>query len=359
MKTRSGAAPVELIRQDFKALDAQVTLRTTWPNEEIILLQSVHGHAHEGHGVFRGRAFPNTTLDDVTRALRLDPERIRRERQDLIDGIVRYVDRTLGGDPPARLLDEDGDPLAGISTLRFLTVDAADVLRGIYLGGLRDISELRGEVEKAYGIRIGGGRLYHVDFDRADAMGLSGDALARGAWEDDIARFEEEGLIVDAARANEPGVAYQYIRHRPGPGASDDAAIVGAGMLWGLGVAVGVFLADVMDTIDKYVPAYSDQDRVLAERIEAGFDDLKFGPAEARTLTFLSAGSDDPDVETPDSSLRHMLAVDRMKDLCLIEAHLLAVQGLPVPRLRMSRGRLSTTEFYAYLRARADALPSP
>ena len=62
---RPGAALPEFIRQDFKALNSLETLRTTWPIEQLILIQSVQGHAHEGHALFAGRRFPNTTMDDV------------------------------------------------------------------------------------------------------------------------------------------------------------------------------------------------------------------------------------------------------------------------------------------------------
>ncbi|HXG23228.1 MAG TPA: hypothetical protein VNJ09_01640, partial [Chthonomonadales bacterium] len=236
MPRTEGVAPQELIRQDFKMLDSHETLRTTWEIEEMILIQSVQGHAHEGHGLFNGRRFPNTSLDDITRALRRDPRILRAERQELIDGVSTYVERVLGGEPPVALLDAQNRPLLGVSTLRYLCVQPEDVLGGLYLGGLRDDSDVRLEVEKERGIRIGGGRCYLVHYNRMQALGLDGDALAHGEWAGEIERFKREGLIVEQKTDNEE-IVYQYIRHRRGPGASDDAAIVAAGLLWGLGVA--------------------------------------------------------------------------------------------------------------------------
>src|SRR5262245_21914030 len=96
-------SPAELIRQDFHAIDSHETLRTTWPIEQLILIQSVEGHAHEGHGAFRGQRFVNTTMDDICRALRLDPEMIKADRQALIDSIVGYVKAVLSGSPPPGL----------------------------------------------------------------------------------------------------------------------------------------------------------------------------------------------------------------------------------------------------------------
>lgn len=353
--SHTGVAPPDLLRTDFRLLDQRETLRTTWPNEQLLLIQSVIGHAYEGHGAFRGRRFPNTTMDDICRALRLDPFAVQEDRQTLIDEITGYVDRTIAGDPPPALLADGDEPLLGISTLRFIRADPADVLRGIYLGGLRDQPEIRFEVEAERGIRVGGGRSYHVDYERMERAGLSGEDLAKGEWEQRIARLRQDGIIVEPERERAGHVVYQYIRYRKGPGASDDTAICAAGLLWGLGVAVGVFLADAIDTLEKYVPVYSDQDFELAQRIERDFADLRLGREDAKKLTFLAAGNDaEGAYSPPDSSLRHMLSVDRREDLCAIESHLLFASGVPAPRLGIGHDRQSSHEFYEYVRERVD-----
>lgn len=355
MPRTDGVAPQELIRQDFKMLDSRETLRTTWEIEEMILIQSVQGHAHEGHGLFNGRRFPNTSLDDITRALRREPHILRAERQELIDGVMSYVERVLSGEPPVALLDAQNRPLIGVSTLRYLCVQPEDVLGGLYLGGLRDDSDVRLEVEKERGIRIGGGRCYLVNYSRMQALGLNGDALAHGEWAGEIERFKREGLIVEQ-KTDDEEIVYQYIRHRRGPGASDDAAIVAAGLLWGLGVAVGVFLADAIDTLEKYVPEYFDQDEIISLRLEAEFKGLRFGREEAKTLTYLAAVPEDRKEDTPDSSLRHLLSIDRETDLCAIESHLLAVQNIPTPRIGLAHERTPSDRFYQYVRERIEEL---
>lgn len=350
---RRGIAPPELIRLDFKALDSQETLRTTWPIEQLILIQSVQGHAHEGHGTFRGQRFVNTTMDIVTEALRLDPAHIKADRQALIDSISRWVDRALSPEPPLALVDEESEPLLGISTLRFLRVEPKHVLRGIYLGGLRDNSEVRLQVEKERGIKIGGGKLYLVDLDRVDEMHLNCDALAHGEWANDIERFKREGLIVGQERRNDANISYEYIRHRRGPGASDDGAIVAAGFMWGLGVSVGVFLADAIDTLEKYVPVYGDQDEDIALKIGTALGDAgKPSMDEVKLLTYLAASPEDAEIDVPDSSLRHLLRVDRHHDLCAVEAHFLAVQSLPAPSIPLAHERTNSGQFYEWLRGR-------
>jgi hypothetical protein len=357
-KTHPGVAPSDRLSADFKLLDDRDTLRTTWPNEQLILLQSVQGRAHEGHGTFGNHRYPDTTLDDVARALRLNPAAVKEARQELIEDIRAYVRRTIAGSPPAHLLNEDEAPLLGMGTLRYLQVQAADVLRGLYLGGLRDDAALRREVQERTGVRMGGGNCFLLDQSVMVAMGLNGDRLAHGEWADRLDEFRETGLIVGPERQDDPDIIYQYIRFWQGPGASDDAAIVAAGFRWGVGVAVGVFFADAIDTLEKYVPAYSDQDEDIATAIEREFADLNMGRDEARQLTLWAAALDTPDYQVPDSSLRHLLAIDRKTDLCAAESHLLTVMGVPCPPIGLSHERSSSHRFYDYVRARMKHDPT-
>ena len=51
-RTTPGIASAEMLWDDFRALDAKETLRTTYDIEQLILMQTVEGHSHEGHGSF-------------------------------------------------------------------------------------------------------------------------------------------------------------------------------------------------------------------------------------------------------------------------------------------------------------------
>ncbi|HZT43196.1 MAG TPA: hypothetical protein VFA07_13585 [Chthonomonadaceae bacterium] len=355
-----GVAPADQLRADFRLLDDRDTLRTSWAIEQLILFQSVQSRAQEGTGAFNGRHYPDTSLDDIARALRLDPQAVQGEQQALIDSIRWYVQETIAGRPPAHLLDRDQDPLLGIGTLRYFQVEAADVLRGLYLGGLRDEWEIRVQVEEQMGVKVGG-RRYLVDRAVMRRMGLDGHQLAHGEWAGKIEEFERKGLIVGPEKKNDPDVVYQYIRFRPGHGASDDAAIVAAGFEWGIGTAIGVFLADAVDTLEKYVPAYGDQDLQIAETVEREFKDLNMSRAEARQLTLWAAAIDTPDYRVPDSSLRHLLIIDRRTDLCPLESHLLTILGVPCPVIGLGHERSSSHRFYDYVRQRMQSplTPSP
>jgi hypothetical protein len=354
---RTQVAPYGMIAQDFRELDAAETLRTTWANERLILMQSVQGHAHEGHRAFSGRRYPNTTMDDISRALRIDPVVVRADRQKLIDEISAYADRVMAGNDSCQLANEHGAPLLGSSMFHHIEVSGNDVLKGLCLGGLRDDAGVRFEMESRYGITIGGGKCYLVDTKVMEQMELNGDILAHSAHEDMLDYYRDKGLIAGECGPDTGDLEYMYIRYRRGQGASDDAAIIAAGLIHGFGVAVGVFLADAIDTLEKHVPSFSDQDNELARKIMAKCPDLGLSDGDIRHLAYLCATPDEAPIQAPDSSLRLLMDIDREADCTAIESHLLYVQGKKYPELRIGHEGTRNAEFYDYVRDRVDRSP--
>ena len=342
-------APPEVLREDFRELDSRVLLRTSWGVEQLVLLQSVTGHAHEGHGVFHGRKFPNTTESDVARALSLDPEAVKAGRQELIDEIYDCAERAAAGGADRTPTNGAGEPLLGIGTLRSIEVDPEGLLQGLYIGGLRDRPEIRSEAERHYHVNIGWGACYLVNKQVMHQMGLSGDLLARQGHGDELEEFRKVGLIVDRLG---DGVDYMYIRHKVGPGASDDAAMVAAGKLYGFSAAVGVFLADAIDTIEKFATKTEDQDADLAQHVEEAYPALGLSRDDACRLAYLAAAPEGREHEIPDSSLRGLLEVDRKYDICALESHLLYLAGRPVPEIDLDHGQSTNLEFYRYVEER-------
>ena len=354
---RRGVAPFSLLERDFRALDSAVTLRTTWDIERLILVQSVQGHAHEGHCTFAGHKYPNTSIDDISRSLRLDPKLVRSERQKLIDEIKAYVDRVIAGEENPPFTDEEGKGLLGSGMFRHLDVLGRDVLRGLYLGGLRDDAEIRFDMEARYGITIGGGKCYLVNTRVMDELKLDGDILAHGAHEDMIDYYRQQGLIVADTGPDSGDLEYMYIRFRRGLGASDDTAIAAAGLVYGLGEAVGVFLADAIDTLEKHVPVFSDQDNELARKIEAEYPRLGLDERDVRHIAFLSAIPEYGNLDVPDCSLRRLMLVDRHHDLTPIESHLLFVQRRPFACIPIGHEEVLNRKFYRYVEDRLESSP--
>jgi len=352
----SHTAPFDMVQEDFRKLDSALRLRTTWDVERLILIQSVQGHAHEGHGVFR-RKYPNTRLDDISRALRLNPAWVRAARQQLIDEIKEYVSQVIAGESRPPLSNGDGVGLLGSGMFNGMDISGHDVLRGIYLGGLRDDTAIRFDMEQQYGITIGGGKCYLVNTSVMESMGLNGDVLAHSSHEDMLEYYRDTGLIAADYGTDGGDLDYMYIRHRRGRGASDDAAIIAAGLIWGYGTAIGVFLSDAIDTLEKYVPVYSDQDDELAQFIAENYRALDVDKSNARQLAYYSAIPGKAPIDVPDSSLRHLMAINTNHDLTLIESHLLFIQGKRTPSIKMGIECTPSHDLYHYIKGRIITAP--
>ena len=358
--SRAAVSPWELIREDFQRMLYTMRLRATGPATEAILMQSCEGHAQMGHGAFAGRRFPNTEMEDIVAALGRDPMSVARERQVLIDEVVEWVDRALEGEAPRTLVNGEGEGLIGCGLLRHLEVSAPDVLRGIYLGGLRDDSELRLHVEQHTGLRIGGGHSRFVDTDVMQEMGLNGDRLANGDHADKLEEYRQQGLIVDdpGPSRRDDRVRYMYVRERTGGGTSDDVAIIAAGKLYNLSVALGVFLADAIDTLEKFVVEYSDQDDDLARHIEEAWPDPDLTLEDVSRIIWLCAIPPEQEQPVPDSSLRHLLEIDPHSDQTALESHLAYLQGNPYSRQLIASEDVPNVDFYQWFEARFAARPS-
>ncbi len=343
----------ELIRADFNRLTKRERLDVSATVERLIFVQTIEGHAHNGHGEFRQRRFVDVTTADVVRALRLNPAEIKRARQKLIDDVFAWAERAFAGDAAA-LTDADGKPLLSIPFLADLAVDASDVLRGLYVGSLRDSSEVRAEVEAEAGVAIGGGSCYVVDTEVMREMGLDGEALAHGAHADELDDFRARGLIVDLAaeEVEDDRYRYMYVRDREGPGHSDDAAFVFAGLLWGESCALGVFLADAVDSLEKYSQKYSNQDNELGRMVAASDAFDASWEEDLKNLTYLATVPEDADDLVPDSSLRYFLRVDADASRCALQNHLDFIAGRPTVPMVLGFDRVLSVKFYRWVRER-------
>lgn len=347
-------APAALIRKDFDVLRKTERLATTNEIQDLLFVQSIEGRAHNGHGVFSHRPYVNTTIDDVVRALNRDPERTRRLRQNLIDDIRVFVESVINGEKRERLVNANGDPLLAIPFLKDRKVNGRDVVRGIYLGGLRDNVDIRKETERRYQINVGCGECYLVNVYLMTEMGLDGESLAHEPHEHEINEFMQKGLIVRSVPEFDDisNYRYFYVRHRVGPGQSDDCAIIMAGILYNVDVALGVFLADAIDTLEKYSMEYKDQDQELAFYIGRGFQDLQISIDDVYELAYLSTVSESEEDLIADSSLRYLLEIDPKYNISAIEAHLNFVEAKPITSMPVSHKRVMTADFYKYVKRR-------
>ena len=345
----------ELVQQDFEHLSKTSELDVSKESEDAILMQSVEGHAHNGASMFHKRRFVNITISDIVMALQSDPEQVKAYRQALIDEIVDYAQLAMEGKAATRLANGEGQPFLRAGRFKNLNVKPESILKGLYLGGMRDDSEIRKDVEKEYNIKIGGGRCHFVDLRLVRHLNLDGEKLAHEPHADEIEYYKSIGMIVPPEKCNyqeSEFIRYFYIRDRLGPGHSDDAAIVSAGMLFDRDVALGVFLADAIDTLEKYVPKYSDQDNQLSQMIGQNSTGLNTSMEDVHRLIYLSTIPEKKVDVVPDSSLRYLLSIDKKTKQTLLDCYLAFIEGRPLMPMAIWKSKISTTEFFSYINHR-------
>ncbi|MFA6142773.1 MAG: CBS domain-containing protein [Candidatus Omnitrophota bacterium] len=345
-------APRELIQQDFHNLKTSERLYTIPRVEDLILMQSIEGRAHNGAGAFNKRSYVNTTIDDIVSALGRSPKVVKAKRQELIDEIVEYVDSVLADDPRERLVTKNGRPLLGIPQFKERTVNYHDILKGLYLGGLRDDPEIRKKTQEIYNINIGYGKCYLINTKVMEEMGLDGEILAHQQNEEKLSYYKSCGLIIDEEKSKRKAakhIKYLYIRHHVGPGQSDDGAFVAGGILYNVDVALGIFLADAIDTLEKYVSVYRDQDKELAVYIKENYTFLDLEEKDAYELAYLAAIPEDRVDEIPDSSLRYFLAIDNETGQSTFETHLNYIEGKPFLPIAISYKRIMISVLHDFI----------
>jgi len=343
--------PVGLIIKDFESLKKKVKLLTSLEVSEIILMQTIEGHAHNGHGEFNGKKFVDTTMNDIVFALGLDQFAIRNARQGLIDEIYDFTDRVIKGEKINRLLNKNGEPLLRVPIFNNIEIEPKDVLIGLYLGGHMDDYDTRKEVEKIYNIEIGGGKNYLVDFKVMEELNIDGEYLAHENNEDKMEYYKKVGMLLDINEDDyekflyHPSIRFQYIRQKKGAGVSDDLAVIFGGKLFTESVALGVYLADAIDTLDKYTTKFYEQDYNLAKIIEqSGI--IKVSKEDLYKFVYLITN---PYKDYPDSSQRYFLEINEKYNITPLESHLMFIEGLKPPEFEVAFERESNYVIYNYV----------
>jgi hypothetical protein len=80
--------------------------------------------------------------------------------------------------------------------------------------------------------------------------------------------------------------------------------------------------------------------------------DLGLTRRDVEDIAYLCA---DESGRVPDSSLRHLLALNRRFDQCAVEAHFLYLLGRPYAPLGLSHERSPNEAFYEYCETRLEA----
>jgi len=326
-------SPAPLFKQiaakDYMSMLKRVVLASPIRHKQLLLAQSVQGHAINGDGEFgvSGHSFKfmNTTIKDVYQAvLEKSPhplrqegrrgskeivlEQILEERQAMIDEVKGWVHAVITKHEreyaPTRLLDRKGNPLMGIEMFSHTTInDPRSVLRGMYIGAFIDSAEWRSATEKKFQgyngdpakYRIHKGICTAVDMDALEKhkMNLQDlSSLATSGSPLSLDELKAEGIVVDfrkrSKKERQEGVKYMhpfvpaYIELDKGHGVSDDAAFIYISLMYGIEAGFGFLLADAVDTMDKCVPRIREggEDEALGQLISSLY--LSHAPKEHR-----------------------------------------------------------------------------
>lgn len=367
-----GPPPKELVVADFYDLLDNIQLRTDETNRKLLLMQTIQGHANMADGKFRTNEdkaecmkYPNATIDDI--ALLLDKDKrlnmnhteVKKKRYENIMEIKEVMMGIIKGERIQKLQNSKGKPLLGIPFFNTTYIqNPINVLTGFYLGSIMDnYITWRKQLEKEpYNLKMGGGECVAVNMKKLNketldeilkeneplAMefaskcteGFSLGTLANEEWGDNVQLLYDKGVVIrkDEVKATKY-IKNAYVRHKRGKGVSDNAAVVMAGLLYGkkdmqdgIETALGVFLADAVDTLDKYVPVIHRHglDESIGEEIRKSG---KLNLAYKEKLNFIFFSAIHPKKKMPDCSQRYFLQIDEETEDTAIENHLSYLKG--------------------------------
>src|SRR3989344_183334 len=278
-----------LVKADYQDLMARISLASTREQKSLLLMQSIQGHAINGHGLFLEK------LNDVT---------IKR-RYKLIRDVISWIDTVakMYNNPSKQkemiynklVWGRDGKPhtpLMGINLFEHTIItNPIAVLQGMYLGSHLDSAEWRGKTEKRYNTKLHKGICIAVNMKNLKAHNISIEDLATNdgtlSYENmlDFGIITEDTVYTGISKKNEPYVCGFY-ELQNGPGVSDDAAFITVGLKYGIEAALGFLIVDAIDTIDKFLP-----------KIKLGGEDEQIGDVIKKRMSFKLGITDDDILE--------------------------------------------------------------
>jgi len=367
---------------DYKFLMDEVTLRTSDKVKQHLLLLRVVAHAQNSHGMFKQakRAYSLTTPDHIYEVLNdhnggnFDAEEWREWSQDKIDSVFSFFRRISEGENLEYYHDEEGEPLMGYEMFRGRKVMNHDhLLTGGYLGACMDTyNPWRRLLEEVHGIVTGGGMCVPIDLEEMVNHGHKTFELEhREHNKRQIQQLRMLGVIPKAPIKPSKTVISGYVRQAVGRGICDDLAITNAGILYGIDAALGVFLADAVDTWEKNTSLIMEggQDSKIADIIlnnkkKRKRHSMRFKiPIEDKVIAWMKPAAAvhyPPNTvkcgaQLPHCSQSYMLQVNPDKGKNIIESNLSFIVGKSYPTLDISHPALQVTnrwlfgEFTKYL----------
>lgn len=342
----------------------------------LLLPQSVHGRAQNGHGFWRDEGgaplvFRDATFDRVLTALEsMDPALraplVRRERGRRLEQLGQWILANIGTDE--LLLEIDGEPLMGVELLRGQTVETRGFLRGLVLAGWMDDLDQRlmcmahhRRTFEGDELDIGGGKSFIVRPELLDAVGIVDPGRGEFAPED-IQKLVDIGVIdLEDREFTRPGYEQMYFRLRAGEGVCDDLALIWIGLKHGWSAYLGAFVMDAVDTYDKFLWSFrpGGVDGRMAGAIQTAWrerygEDLVSGVEILDVIRFAAKGND-PSLFLSSSHRRFIQTEAGAKTPTLFN-HWRFVEGRALYEIELGYSRFPSQKFYDIARKRLSVL---
>lgn len=369
------ADPNDLFFQDLVRNDLERAKNTRLSLDkkeyDALLVQSVLGHAQEGHCYFhdQGANFPDATLSDIVLAAGLNLDAIKQHRQDNIDGVREWIELAKQGKTDRLMVGER--PLLGVKFLQNYVIDPEYAIRGMILAGMMDNYEWRQNTVKAYGgktidgkkLTIGGGTSVLVDKDKLLEWDQGGiERLAEGEANSDLWKeLKERRVLTDSSN---PRAEVVYVRKKRGLGTSDDTAFILAGELYksagevaARSALLGAFVVDGVDTYDKCVmtPVEGGYDELIGRELRRDYPGL-VPDNEIHALIYHAAkGSSEYVVSSSHKRLIQVQEMTSPKQPTLLH-HLRFMEERKAAPFHIGFERQSSSEFYGSVRKRVEHL---
>ncbi len=360
----------ELVRNDLeRAKNTRLSLDRK--EYDALLVQSVLGHAQEGHCYFhdQGAIFPDATLSDIVLAAGLNLETIKQHRQDNIDDVREWIELAKKEKTDRLMVGERS--LLGVKFLQNYVVNPEYVIRGMILAGMMDNYEWRQNTVKAYGgktidgkkLTIGGGTSVLVDKDRLLEWDLGAiERLAEGEATSDLWKeLKDHHVLTDSSN---PRAEVVYVRKKKGLGTSDDTAFILAGELYksagevaARSALLGAFVVDGVDTYDKCVqtPVEGGYDELIGRELRKDYPGLVPDNVIHALIYHAAKGSSDYVVSSSHKRLIQTQEMTSPKIPTLLH-HLRFMEERKVAPFNIGFERQTSAEFYSSTRKRVEHL---
>ncbi|MEK6809751.1 MAG: hypothetical protein AABY40_03685 [Nanoarchaeota archaeon] len=349
-----------LVKADLAKTKEDSKLALDESLHDALLVQSVLGHAQNGHKIFyREAKFPFATIADIITAADLDLTKIKNTRQQHIDEVFEWIELAKK-DQTDRLIIRD-KPLLGIEFLRGYRIDTEHALKGMALAGLMDNYQWRKKTTAKFvttihgrDLHIGGGETYLVDAEKLKQQYpfFVQDLASEEADDNKIDELRAKGLITTD---DNPNAEVIYVRREKGLGTSDDTAFIMMGEMYkkkswlkALSAFMGGFIVDGVDTYDKCTsrPVQGGYDEKIGLELRSAIPSLVTDD-EVMTLIYYSAKSNGAKVVSSSHKRLIQIITDADPKLPALLHHHKFLDTERFAPFKIGFERLRSADFYA------------